>query len=225
MGYLIRQPQVLTAPSMSTPTSVPIGTNVGRLEPAHEEEHGIDDGPLRALPTEAEVAAVYDAAKKKGYAEGRQEGLLKGLQQGQLDGEEKCQAVWAEKQARLDELLDSVSEARLAAVHDIGSEFVPVVFAAMAKIVGKLALTPEFVLAMVKEALLNVRQAEQLLIRVHPDDVVLLRADQQLAQLSVVADESVQAGCIIETDCGEIDAQLHTQLQGLKNILLEMRSS
>lgn len=225
MGHLIRQPQVLAVQSMSAPASVPVGPDTGQIEPAHEAAHRIDGGPLRALPTEAEVAAVYAAAKKKGYAEGRQEGLLKGQQQGQLDGEEQCQAVWAEKQARLDELLRSVAEARLAAVNDIGSEFVPVVFAAMAKIVGKVALTPEFVLAMVKEALLKVRHAEQLLIRVHPDDVALLRADKQLAQLSVVADENVLAGCVIETDCGEIDAQLHTQLQGLKNILLEMRTS
>jgi type III secretion protein L len=102
------------------------------------------------------------------------------------------------------------------------------------KIIGKqLEMEPETIIAIVKQAMQTVRQSKQLTIRVHPEDAKLLKENEEELQetlgrqriLDVVEDKKVQrGGCIIESEIGTVEAQLHTQLERLKKILLQPKA-
>lgn len=102
------------------------------------------------------------------------------------------------------------------------------------KIIGKqLEMDPETIIHIVKQAMQTVRQTKQLTVRVHPEDAKILRANEEELQealgrqriLDVVEDKKVQhGGCIIESEIGTVEAQLHTQLERLKKILLQAKA-
>ena len=102
------------------------------------------------------------------------------------------------------------------------------------KIIGKqLEMEPETIIAIVKQAMQTVRQSKQLTIRVHPEDAKLLKQNEEELQetlgrqriLDVVEDKKVhRGGCIIESEIGTVEAQLQTQLERLKKILLQPKA-
>ena len=103
------------------------------------------------------------------------------------------------------------------------------------KIIGKqLEIDPDTIISIVKQAMQTVRQTKQLTIRVHPDDAKRLKANEEELQealgrqrfLDVVEDRKVQpGGCIIESEIGTVEAQLSTQLERLKKILLQPKAT
>lgn len=102
------------------------------------------------------------------------------------------------------------------------------------KIIGKqLEMEPETIIAIVKQAMQTVRQSKQLTIRVHPEDAKLLKENEEELQetlgrqriLDLVEDKKVhRGGCIIESEIGTVEAQLQTQLDRLKKILLQPKA-
>ena len=103
------------------------------------------------------------------------------------------------------------------------------------KIIGKqLEIDPDSIISIVKQAMQTVRQTKQLTIRVHPDDAKRLKANEEELQealgrqrfLDVVEDKKVQqGGSIIESEIGTVEAQLNTQLERLKKILLQPKAT
>lgn len=245
MGILIQQPQVITPPAT---TAIP---DVALQEAAQEAEFVVAEEMVTELPQsptapepvvdQARVEAVYEQAQEDGYAQGHQQGVSEGRKQGYergqaegyekglAEGEQAARQAWQQKITQIDEFIDALSQGRQQAVDQINDEFIPVVFGALGKIVGDLAVSPEFVQAAVRQALQNVRGSEQITIHVHPADLALLEDEgfQPIlpSQVTLVADEAVTAGCLIETSCGEIDALLETQMARLKNLLIEMRNA
>jgi flagellar assembly protein FliH len=101
---------------------------------------------------------------------------------------------------------------------------VRLVFAAAEAVIRREAsVDPTFVERTVADALAATSQAAAITVRVAPGQTaqveqVLAGAD---ARVRVLADESITAGgCIAETDWGDIDATLETQLRALRDALL-----
>ncbi len=79
----------------------------------------------------------------------------------------------------------------------------------------------EIVSEMVKKALDICEGSADVTIRVRPDDVQYVTARQN-AFLKIVPDDSVQEpGFVIETNFGDIDGRISTQLEELKKRILE----
>jgi type III secretion protein L len=103
------------------------------------------------------------------------------------------------------------------------------------KIIGKqLETEPETIINIVKQAMQNVRGSKQLTIRVHPNDAKILREnDEELQEalgrqrmIDIMEDKKVTpGGCIIESEIGTVEAQLSTQLERLKKILLQPKAN
>ncbi|WP_230467119.1 FliH/SctL family protein [Lujinxingia vulgaris] len=132
-----------------------------------------------------------------------------------------------------EETLDALGKAR--AEYDLllkraEPDMVRLAFQIASRLIGEsLEMAPERVEQMVARSLELVRGKRQVLLRVHPDDLATLRAAE--ARLSYVvggapvhlqADEEVaRGGCLIETESGQIDARLQTQLDVLQAALLD----
>jgi type III secretion protein L len=103
------------------------------------------------------------------------------------------------------------------------------------KIIGKqLETDPETIIGIVKQAMQNVRGSKELTIRVHPDDAKILRTNHEDLNealgrqriIDIVEDKKVTpGGCIIESEIGTVEAQLQTQLERLKKILLQPKAN
>jgi flagellar assembly protein FliH len=98
------------------------------------------------------------------------------------------------------------------------------------KVVGETAnIDPTAVLQSAREAIRSVRGEQKLRLRVRPEDesimlqqtIELKRANSEIGEIQVVADESITlGGCIVESPLGTIDAQFSTQLQSLERAIL-----
>jgi flagellar assembly protein FliH len=92
----------------------------------------------------------------------------------------------------------------------------------------ELAARPEHIAHVLERELVRVRRAREVVVRLHPEDLALLRApDHAHAELllddrlSLVADDAVsRGGCLLSSPLGDVDAQLETRL-GLALTLLQ----
>jgi type III secretion protein L len=170
---------------------------------------------LQKAQKEAEtilLKAQEESAKQRqnAYDEGYQEGL-----------------------AQTTELLAKARLEHEQLIKNANRDVMDLAFKVAEKIIGKqLEMAPETIISIVKQAMQTVRQSKQLTIRVHPDDAKLLKENEEELQealgrqriLDVMEDKKVHAGgCIIESEIGTVEAQLHTQLERLKKILLHTK--
>jgi type III secretion protein L len=98
------------------------------------------------------------------------------------------------------------------------------------KIIGKdLERDPSVVAEICATAIDKVRASHQVVVRVHPNDAPLLRQlrDRVMERAGRVKEirfkedtDVAPGGCMIETDGGVIDAQLATQLEVLREVLM-----
>jgi flagellar assembly protein FliH len=84
----------------------------------------------------------------------------------------------------------------------------------------ELRLAPEHIQQVLARELLRVRRASWLVVRVHPEDLALLKAPEHYVatlelegKLALCADETIsRGGCVLVSNLGEVDAQLETRL-------------
>ncbi len=166
-----------------------------------------------------EAEAVHEAARQQGLQEGRASGAL-----------EAKQAVAAQL-ASLSAIAAQLQPALASAIRGTEEIAVAIAFEAICKILGKTMATEQGIQAAVRQAASHVLSSEQLVVRLHPDDLATLRAAGDLDSvsssgipLSWVADQSIGlGGCVLDTDGGELDARLETQLDRLRAALLAAR--
>ncbi len=97
------------------------------------------------------------------------------------------------------------------------------------KIIRKeLETSSEIILQTVREVLQRLATAEQIIIRCHPEDAATLRNDQDFQSwlerhdtaVKIIDDDRIEpGGCFVESDRGEIDATIATQLEALEKQL------
>lgn len=196
-------------------------------ERANSRDHELDQARARVLQQ------ARDEGSARGLEEGLAAGLEQGLEQGLEEGREQGRAEWAERVAELDSLLASTHSQFQAGIAGHEDAMIELAFEAVGKIVGQALASREGVAAVVRQALQAVRERERLVIRLAPRDVEMVSALHgeftRLAgakALEVVADERVEwGGCLIETSGGGLDGRLETQLQRLRDVLLEARAA
>ncbi len=166
----------------------------------------IESSEVRATPEQ-----LVEQLKEE-FEEGRAEGFHDGYEQGLAAGRAETELVLGELRRfqlavseRLDEFLLQ-SEKNCVALS--------------LKIAKRLLLTtaeakPEYILEVVREGLKAIGAAKPLRIRVSTQDFEFLEVIGMPPELSThelgaeyVLDEGIKAGCVIETQFGEVDLQL-----------------
>ncbi len=159
----------------------------------------------------------------KSFAEGRAEGYAAGA----ADAEAKNDARYEEITERLKVVTERVEQAyheRLAMVEQYALQLAVEI---SKKILGSaVELRPEYILEIIRSGLHNLGAAKPMKVRVSPQDyefieVVGLPADltPQETGVQYVSDEAIKAGCVIETDFGEVNLELDQMWEQVKNSL------
>jgi flagellar assembly protein FliH len=165
--------------------------------------------PAEADP-QAELAALREAARAEGYAEG--------LAAGRVEGEQACGRMkqLAESfSSMLDNLDFRLADMVLELALDVARQVVA----------GELAARPERILDVVNLALKQMAEtSREARLLLNPDDAALVRPhlDQVLDKnrLRIVEDvRIVRGGCLIETSQGDLDATLPARWRQVVQVL------
>jgi flagellar assembly protein FliH len=174
--------------------------------------------PLPALPTDAEIAAIRDAARSAGYEEGHAAGYADGIQ----DGQARAAAELAQIQA----IAASFGQAVAAADETIAADVLDLALhLARGMLRTALEVKPELVIPVVREAIEYLPALQQpALLMLNPLDVDIVRngigEELDKGGWRVVPDPAIaRGGCKVDTATNQIDAQAAARWQRLAHSL------
>ena len=161
----------------------------------------------------------------------------RGMSEGQRRSEDFLRSELAEKlqaeQQRVERLMSSATEQLSVLYRSSEDAIVKFAFGIAERVIRReVSLDRTMVLEQIKEGVRRVLGVETVKIRVHPGDLPLVREHKGVIQASgdsireiiVEGDENLEAGdCIIESEMGNIDARIVTQLKQIENVLFESK--
>lgn len=172
------------------------------------------------VQAKARVDEVTKEARKEGFDEGREEGF----KEGHLEVDRLID--------RLHVMLDRAMDKRAEILEQTEAQVVELVLLISRKVVKTISENQKnVVLSNISQALRKLKTRSDVIVRVNIADLQLttehakdfIDAAENAKKLSIVEDSSVdRGGCIIETDFGEIDARIQSQLHELEEKILDI---
>lgn len=174
-----------------------------------------------------EARAVVDAANGSAAqieAAASQRGLAAGEERGRDAGE----ASVREMVETMTQLLQSARAERSKVIESAEPELLKLATAIAERVVhAHLAVAPETVVELARNALQRLAGRETVVVRVNPRDIEILRAQRDrllevhdTEGLRIIADQRVdRGGVVVETEVGTIDAKISTQLREARRVL------
>ncbi len=170
--------------------------------------------------TLSELDEIRSKAESEGFEKGREEGFEVGKQEverliKQLHG-----------------MLDKIIEKRNEIIDETETQLINLVLMIAKKVIKVISENQKnVVINNVIQALRKLKSRGEVLIRVNLEDVELtsehvkdfMRMVENVRSVTVVEDSTVdKGGCIIESDFGEIDARISSQLSEIEEKILEL---
>jgi flagellar assembly protein FliH len=153
-------------------------------------------------------------------------------ERGRREGEKGLSEQLIQQRAEIAEfqhgILDSLRRAIPQVVQETETALLRLALEAAQKIVAGLPVNVELVEAVVREALSQVEDGTEIIVRIHPEDLALLRKHEsallagpsEAGPLRFVASAEVaRGGCLVQTRFGMIDARQATKFGQLKETL------
>ena len=189
-----------------------------------EAQRIIAEANNKAQEQEKEVRQSLEGERNESKEQGRVEGREDGYAEGKAEVErliERTQTVLERAQNKRSEILNETEK-----------EIVDLVLLIARKVIKVISENQrDIITTNVVEALRKVKTKGNVVIRVNLVDLKLATEHKQdfiklmegVSSINIVEDSSVDSGgCIIETDFGEIDARISSQLAELENKILEI---
>ncbi len=169
---------------------------------------------------ENEVSKIRQDAYDEGYKAGHEEGFNTGKPEVERLVEQ------------LHHIIDRTLEKRAEIIEESETQLINLVLMITKKVVKVISENQKnVVINNVIQALRKLKSRGEVLIKVNLDDVELttdhvkdfMRMVDNVQSVTVVEDSTVdKGGCIIETDFGEIDARISSQLQEIEEKIIEL---
>jgi len=153
-------------------------------------------------------------------------------ERGRREGEQALNAQLLQQRNETVELqkgiLDSLRRVVPQLVQEAESALIALALAAAQKMIADLPVSAEMVEAVIREALRQVEDTAEIVIQLHPDDLVLLRKHNapvldglpETGPLRFTGSAEVtRGGCIVQTRFGLVDARRETKLEQLRQAL------
>ena len=199
--------------------------------------------PGQSADGRSDSADVAESAERKEerekeYLEAiRRAEYLRGLADGRSKIEDILLTDYAAKllteHTRIDVTVDEVREQLSVLYRSSEEAIVKFAFGIAERIIRReVSLDRSIVLSQIGESVRRVLGVERITIRVHPQDLAAVREQKSAIQANgdsireivVEADEGLEPGdSVLESDMGNIDARIATQLKQIENMLFEGR--
>lgn len=166
------------------------------------------------------ILAMEEEARRKGY----DNGYLEGLSAGQREA--------GRLQREANQFLSEVKAFREDVLRRLEPQMVELAVCVAEKLVSRqLDIEPDTIVSILKEALRQVKEAGEVIVRLHPDDVQACRARigelqaemRQQSALSLLSDNGLDRGCCrVETNGALIECLLDERFESLRKTLADV---
>jgi flagellar assembly protein FliH len=167
---------------------------------------------------------VTQQAGEQGYQAGLEQGFAAGQQQGMAETVQRVEQLKME--------FVELVMARRKVLAAMEPEIVHLAVNIAEKIVGmELSVGREIITGIVRQGLATLKERDEIVVRVNPAEVDAVKAQQPeyekmidgLKRFEVLSDGAIEPGsCAIETNLGNVDARISTQLEAVRAGLDEM---
>ncbi|MDR2478694.1 MAG: flagellar assembly protein FliH [Treponema sp.] len=195
-----------------------------KIQAGKEAEELIAQARQKALEIEEETRKTLEDERKEVLEQGREAGRTEGFTEGRAEVERLIQ--------RTQTVLERAQDKRSDILAETEQEIIDLVLLLSRKVIKVISDNQRgVVISNVIQALRKVKGRGNIVIRVNLVDVKLatehtkdfIQMLEGVKSIQVVEDSSVDSGgCIIETDFGEIDARIASQLAELEAKILEI---
>lgn len=163
-------------------------------------------------PTVRDLEALEEQAREEGYAAGHAQGMA------------EARDVLQERMQRLDALLESAARPLRSMDELVELELARLAMTVARQVIAhELRTAPDLVVEAVRQAALALPSASgNLRVRLHPDDLALLRSlDMVESHWQLLPDNSLQPGdCLLESERSRLDARVETRLAAVVDAVL-----
>jgi flagellar assembly protein FliH len=175
-----------------------------------------------------ERAHTLVAEAERRSAEIEAQAKQQGFEQGGSDGRAAVQAEMDEMLETMRGLVEMARVERHKIIESAEPEIVKLSVAISERILNQhIALDHEAVVELARSAISRLVNRETVTVRVHPADVEVMRQHRDtlmqmndIDNLRIIEDQRVdRGGVVIETDAGNIDAKISTQLREVRRLL------
>jgi flagellar assembly protein FliH len=189
-----------------------------------EADKIIAEAREKAKQIEADSRTAFEAERKEAEDQGRSAGRETGFGEGKAEVERLIQ--------RAQTVLERAQDKRAEILEETEQEIINLVLLIARKVIKVISENQRnVIISNVVQALRKVKGRGNIIIRVNMTDLKLstehikdfIKLVEGAKSIQVVEDSSVdEGGCIIETDFGEIDARIASQLAELETKILEI---
>lgn len=200
-----------------------------RAQALDTRQRSMDDQAAGELRDAAERG--YAQGLERGEAEAAKRALAAAQEEARTQGqtEQALRQVRAEQAARFDGVCAALQASQAALLAQAEDLLVEIAYTAVCRLLGQDGAARATVVHAVQGLIHEAREAGQLRLHVHPQDMDLLHgvygagaeADRRVQLLPDAAVEL--GGCLVETPHGTLDARLEVQLRHLAEALLVAR--
>lgn len=179
-----------------------------------------------ALTAAAQKIQQFQELAKTKAEEANKAAYAQGLEQGRIDGKRLGHDEYLELMIKARDLYVQAIKERDKLIDNTEPELARLAVGIAQRLIGQeITSNGEFIMSVVRDALADCKDREQVTIRVAPNDYHLVNNDREtfarmvegLRDFDLVSDSTIEAGgCIIETNLGNIDARLSTQINAIK---------
>lgn len=195
-----------------------------RREAEDEAERIVAEGRRKALEIEKDARKAFERERSEAEASGFQAGREAGYAEGKAEMERLVQ--------RIHTVLERAQDKRSEILSETEQQIVDLVLLIARKVIKVISDNQRnVVVSNVVQALRKVKGRGDINIRVNVEDLKLtsehtkdfIQLIEGVKNIRVVEDSSVdRGGCIIETEFGEVDARIASQLAELEQKILEI---
>ena len=189
-----------------------------------EAERIIIEANEKARLIEAESREAFE----KGRKEAEEQGVVSGKEVGYVEGKAEVERLIQ----RIQTVLERANDRRAEILLETEQEIIDLVLLITRKVVKVISENQKStIISNISQALRKIKSRGNVIIRVNLADLKLttehtkdfIQRMEGVKSIQVAEDSTIdQGGCIIETDFGEIDARISSQLAELESRILDM---
>ena len=179
-------------------------------------------GPVMLVPAargrSPDELARERAIERAGHERGHADGLAAGREQGAAEGRRAAETELGTASEALSAALGQLAGERRRVLAELKDGALGLALAVARRIVqAELTASAETAARVVDAAVQHAQDATVVRVRVHPGDKERIERVRPDAGLELVADPAISpGGCVVETECGEVDATVESQWEVLR---------
>lgn len=218
------------------PECVPQANSAAGQDLLAEAEKVLTDAQQKARECIEKAAAEAEEIKRQAYEAGHQEGYQEGYSEGIRSGKSQAENEMRQEinvaHEKAEKILNRANQKYKESIVEAEQEIIRISLAVAKKILAReIEYNPMVVLPIVKAAIEKVRDQQQVVVRVNPDDFELVtQAKRDLQRIlgrenaiSIVDDHTIDpGGCIVDTPYGTVDASIDSQFAAIESAILEI---